>query len=159
MTVLAILVFSLGWLVALAGVVLPVLPGVPIAAVGALLAAWMMGFGRFGVAPLAYVGGLTVLALLLDVLGNWVGAKMYGASKAGLWGGILGSLVGIIVFPPFGFLVGALAGAAVFELLAGRNANEALRAGLGAFIGALGGTVAKVFILIAIAVVVYPRFF
>lgn len=158
-SILAFVVFLIGFLVALAGVILPVLPGVPVAGVAALLSAWMIGFQRFGVAPLVYVVGLTVLSFVLDFVGNLVGTKVYGAGKAGMWGGIIGSVVGIFFFPPFGFLLGALVGAAAFELLAGRAADEALRAGVGAFIGALGGTVAKVFIVIAMGVVVFPRFF
>lgn len=159
MTILAFIVFLVGFLVALAGVILPVLPGVPVAGVAALLAAWMIGFERFGTLALVYVVGLTALSFVLDLIGNWVGTKVYGAGRAGMWGGIVGSLVGLLFFPPFGFLFGALVGAAAFELMAGREPNEALRAGVGAFVGALGGTVAKVFIVLAMGVVVFPRFF
>lgn len=159
MTILAVVVFSLMLLVGVVGVVAPVLPGVPVAALGALLAAWIIGFERFGLMPLVYVAALAVLAQVVDLAGNWVGARVYGARRAGLWGGVLGSLAGLLLFPPFGFLVGALLGAVVFELAAGRELGEAMRAGLGAFVGALGGTLAKVLIVVAIAVVVFPRLF
>jgi uncharacterized protein YqgC (DUF456 family) len=45
----------------------------------------------------------------------------------------------------------------LFELAAGRALDEAVRAGVGAFVGALGGTVAKVLIVIAMAVIGIPR--
>jgi len=157
MTILAMVVLVLGLLVGLVGVVAPVLPGVPVAAAGAVLAAWIVGFDRFGLGPLAFIVGLAVLAQLIDLAGNWVGARVYGARRAGLWGGVLGSLVGLIFFPPFGFLLGALVGAVLFELAGGRPLDEALRAGVGAFVGALGGTVAKVLIVIAMAVIGIPR--
>lgn len=157
MTVLATIVLVLALLVGLVGVVVPVLPGVPVAAVGAVLAAWMVGFQRFGLVPLGFVIGLAVLAQVIDLAGNWVGARFYGAGRAGLWGGVIGSIVGIILFPPFGFLLGALVGAVLFELAGGRPFDEALRAGLGAFVGALGGTVAKLLIVVAMAVVAIPR--
>lgn len=157
LSVLAVIVFSLTLVVGAVGVVLPVLPGVPIAALGALLAAWMVGFARFGWAPLVYVAALAVLAQLVDLAGNWLGARVYGARRAGLWGGILGSFVGLVAFPPFGFLVGALVGAVVFELAGGRELGEAFRVGVGAFVGTLGGTVAKLVIVVAMAWVVYPR--
>ncbi len=156
-TILAWLVLLVGLLVGLVGVVLPVLPGVPVAALGAVLAAWMVGFQRFGWQPLAFILALAVLAQIIDLAGNWVGARVYGARRAGLWGGVVGSLVGLLLFPPFGFLIGALVGAVVFELLSGRPFDEALRAGLGAFVGALGGTVAKLLIVVAMAVVAIPR--
>ncbi len=156
-TILAMAVLVIGLAVGLVGVVAPILPGVPIAAAGAVLAAWMVGFEHFGVAPLAFIIGLAVLAQLIDLAGNWVGARVYGARRAGLWGGVLGSLVGLIFFPPFGFLLGALVGAVLFELIGGRPFDEALRAGVGAFVGALGGTVAKILIVIAMAVVGIPR--
>jgi hypothetical protein len=158
-TILAVVVFSLTLLVGVVGVVAPVLPGVPVAALGALLAAWIVGFERFGLMPLIYVAALAVLAQVVDLAGNWVGARVYGAGRAGLWGGVLGSLAGLLLFPPFGFLLGALLGAVLFELAAGRELGEAMRAGLGAFVGALGGTLAKVLIVAAIAVVVFPRLF
>ena len=157
MEILAIFVFALLFLVALAGIILPVLPGVPIAAVGALLAGWMTGFERLSLAPLLVVAALAVLAQLVELGSSWVGARYYGAGRPGLWGGVIGSLVGLILFPPFGFLVGALLGAVLFELLAGRAFNEAIKAGIGAFVGTLGGAVAKVVIMVAIAVVVLPR--
>ena len=157
MGILALVLFILFLLVAAVGVVLPAIPGVPLAFVGALLAGWMTGFEELGFTPLAIVGGLAILAQVVDFLASWMGAKYYGAGRPGLWGGVIGSLLGIILFPPFGFIFGALVGAVGFELLAGRPFNEALRAGIGAFLGTLGGAVAKLFILVAIAWIVLPR--
>lgn len=159
LTTLAFVVFLVSFVVALAGVVVPVLPGVPIALVGAVGAAAIIGFDRFGWLPLLYVGILTVLSQLLDLAGTWLGSKYYGAGRAGLWGGIIGSFVGLVMFPPFGFLVGALAGAVIAELLVGRRPEEAVKSGIGAFVGTLGGTVAKVIIVVVIGFVVFPRFF
>lgn len=157
MAVLALAVFSLSWAVALAGIVLPVLPGVPVAAAGALLAAWLTDFRTLDLAPLLAVAALTLAAVLVDVGASYLGARVYGARRPGLWGGVLGSLAGLLLFPPFGFVIGALVGAVGAELLTGRRPAEAVRAGLGAFLGTLGGMVAKVLVLVAMAVVVLPR--
>ena len=159
MTVLAIVLFSISYVVAILGVFLPMLPGVPVAAVGALLAAWLTGFEALTLTPLIIVGALVVLALLIDYIAGFVGAKRYGASRSGIWGSILGAFVGLFFFPPFGFLIGALAGAILAELLSGRQMNEAFRAGVGVFVGTLGGMVANLFILIALGIVVFPRLF
>jgi uncharacterized protein len=158
MLISAALVFTVFYLVGLASIVLPALPGVPIVAVGALLAAWMTGFEVVTTTTVVVVTALALLAWLLDYLAAVIGAQRYGSSRAGLWGSIIGSVVGIF-FPPFGFILGALVGAVLAELIAGRPFPEAWRAGLGAFVGTLGGIVVKVIILISIAFVVYPRFF
>jgi uncharacterized protein YqgC (DUF456 family) len=158
-TVLAFILFLLSFLVGTAGIIAPVLPGVPVAALGALLAAWMMGWQRFGVMPLVYVGSLAVLSQLVDVAGTWLGSRVYGAGRAGTWGGIIGSLLGLFLFPPFGFLLGALVGAVVAEMLVGRKFDEAVRSGVGALVGTLGGTVAKLLIMVAIGWIVFPIFF
>lgn len=156
MTWLAFGVLALSLLVGLAGVVLPVLPGVPLAAAGAVAAAWIRGFDVVGVMPLVWVAVLAVVAQLIDMASGAVGAKVYGAGRAGFWGGVIGSLAGLIWFPPFGFLLGALVGAVGAELLAGRPFDQALRAGVGAFAGTLGGVVAKALIVVAMAVVMVP---
>ncbi len=153
---LALLVFALSLVVALAGVVLPVLPGIPLAALGALLAAWIRGFDAVGPMPLVWVVVLALVAQGLDLAAGAVGARVYGARRAGFWGGVLGSLAGLIWFPPFGFLLGALIGAVGAELLTGRPFDEALKAGVGAFAGSVGGVVAKALIAVAMAVVMIP---
>jgi uncharacterized protein YqgC (DUF456 family) len=159
MDLLALLLFGVFYVVALVGVVAPVLPGVPIAAAGAILAAWMTDFEQLNIRLLALVVLLAVLAQGIDLAGSYFGARVYGASRAGLWGGVIGSLIGIFFFPPFGFLTGALLGAIVAELLGGRPLLEAVRAGFGSLAGTLGGVFAKLLMLIAIGVVVFPRLF
>ena len=153
----AALVFTLFYLVGVASIVLPALPGVPIVAVGALLAAWITGFDVLSPTTVVITAVLALLAFFLDYLAAAVGAQRYGSSRAGLWGSIIGSVLGIFV-PPFGFIVGALIGAVVAELSIGRPFAEAFRAGVGALVGTLGGIVAKVIILVSIAFVVYPKF-
>lgn len=158
-TILAAVVFIIIWLISMAGLLIPVIPGVPLAALGALLAGWMVGFQGLSLWPLVIIAVLAVLAQVLDTLGSLLGAKYYGASTAGTWGGIIGSLVGVFVLPPFGFLPGALVGAILFELLGGRALPEAFKSGLGALLGALGGTFMKVLILIAIAIIALVKLF
>jgi uncharacterized protein len=159
LTILAIIIFSLTFLIALAGIVLPMLPGVPIVALGAVLAAWMTGFRELSLNPLIIVGLLTALAIAIDYVAGIVGAQKYGASKSGIWGSIIGSLFGLFFFPPFGFLIGALAGAVIAEMLIGRKLEEAVKSGFGVLVGTFGGMVAKVFITVAIGIVVFPRLF
>lgn len=159
MTIIAAVAFALIWLISLAGLIVPVIPGVPLAALGAVLAGWMTGFENLGLVPLLIIIGLAVLAQVLDLIGTYFGVKYFGGTRAGTWGGIIGSLVGVILAPPFGFLPGALVGAFVFELFSNRSVPEAFRSGVGSLIGALGGTFAKLLVLIAMGIITFMYLF
>jgi uncharacterized protein len=155
--VAAWIVVLVGLAVAAAGVVLPVVPGVPVALVATILAGWLTGFDRIDVATIVWVAVLAALAQGFDLVGNLIGARRFGAGRAGIWGGVVGSLVGLVVLPPWGFLLGALLGATTFEVLAGRPPREAWRAGVGALLGTLAGVGGKLVIVVVIAVVVIGR--
>jgi uncharacterized protein YqgC (DUF456 family) len=151
------LIVLAGLVVAALGVVLPVLPGVPVALLATVLAGWLTGFERIGVETIVWVAVLAALAQGFDVLGNVIGARRFGAGRAGLWGGAIGSIVGLVLLPPWGFLLGAFAGATGFEALAGRPLPEAWRAGVGALLGTLAGVGGKLVIVVVIAIVVIGR--
>lgn len=157
MLVLATIVLVLGLAIAMLGVVLPVLPGVPFALLGAVLAAWMTGFERIDGELLVWVAVLTAIAQGVDLAGTWIGSRYFGARRAGLYGGIVGALVGLVVFPPWGFLFGALVGAVAAELATGRKTDEALHAGIGALLGTLTGVAGKFVIVVVIGVMTLPR--
>ena len=89
----------------------------------------------FSTAFLVTMGIFTILLSILDYAIPVFGAKKFGASKFGIWGSIIGMLVGFIFFPPFGIFIGAFFGAFAGELLKGKNTKKALRAGWGSFIG------------------------
>ena len=84
-----------------------------------------------------------LLSLLLDYLVSLAGARKYGASRAGLWGSVIGMLIGMIFFPPLGIFLGALVGAVVTEVLVGKKTGEAMRVGWGIFVGNMVGIVVK----------------
>jgi uncharacterized protein len=155
--VAAWVIVLVGLVVAAAGVVLPVLPGVPVALLAAILAGWLTGFERIDVATIVWVAVLAAVAQGVDLLGGLIGARRFGAGRAGTWGGAIGSLVGVVVLPPWGFLLGALGGAIVAEALTGRPAAEAWRAGVGSLLGTLAGVGGKLVIVVVIGVVLIAR--
>ena len=105
-------------LVGLAGCVIPVIPG-PIISYTALLTM------QFGMSPVftddflvmwaLIVIGVTILDYIIPV---W-GTKKFGGSKAGVWGSIIGLIMGIPA-GPFGIIVGPFLGALVGELIFGK---------------------------------------
>ncbi|MDX1778923.1 MAG: DUF456 domain-containing protein [Thermodesulfobacteriota bacterium] len=143
MTVLLIIA---GLLLALAGIVgciLPFIPGPPLSFLSLLALSWARQWEPFSVRFLIIMGILTVLLTILDYVIPAGGAKKFGASKAGIWGSLFGMPLGLFFFPPWGILIGGIAGAFLGELIAGKEGNTALRASWGVFIGYVSATTLK----------------
>jgi len=142
----------------LAGLVLPVIPGPPLLLAGFVLAAWAEQFQYVGLNTLIVLSLLCLFAIILDFVAGALGAKRYGASKAAIWGALIGAVVGI-VFGPIGILFGPFVGAVIGELINGRQLQQAGRAGFGASIGMLVGIVAKLVIgILMLALFLSVRF-
>lgn len=148
MTFLFVLFAVLGVLLLLAGFagcVLPILPGPPVS-FGAILLIWGARSWEavtFGSTTVIVLGAAAVLVSIVDYITPALGAKRYGASRAGVWGSVLGMIAGMIWFPPFGLIAGAFVGALVGEALAGKQGSEAARAAWGVFMGTVVGILLK----------------
>ncbi len=126
-----------------AGVVLPVLPGLPLAFAGMLLAAWAGGFEQVGWITLTVLGLLTALSVLVDFLATALGAQRVGASRKAVIGSIIGTFAGLL-FLPIGIFVGPFAGALIGEMLHGRDLGQATKVGMATWLGLVLGMVLKV---------------
>jgi uncharacterized protein YqgC (DUF456 family) len=129
-------------LVGIAGTFLPVLPGVPLVFAGMALAAYVGGFEKVSRGTILVLGLLTILSVLVEFLAASLGAKRLGASREAVIGAAIGTLVGLFM-GPFGLIFGAFFGAVAGELLASRNAGQAARVGLAAWLGLILGTLFK----------------
>lgn len=124
-------------------------------------------FGESGVVSgrvLLLAVGLFVSGELVEQVSSLFGARLFGASRAGmlgaLVGGVIGALLGTAVLPLVGTVLGVFLGcfvfAVVFELLfAGKGLACSLAAGLGALVGkvlALAFKYAVGFALVALLV-------
>ena len=132
-------------MVGLAGSILPAIPGLPLVFGGLLLAAWVDGFVHVGWPSLTIIGGLAVFGLIVDLIASLLGAKRVGASKLAVLGAAIGTIVGVFFSLP-GLLIGPFAGALIGELASGSNMDQATRSGVGAWLGFLFGTIAKLVI-------------
>jgi hypothetical protein len=82
---------------------------------------------------------ILVVVLLTDFYMPAVSSRFYGAGRWGLIGSVIGLIIGIFVFPPWGIIFGSFAGAVVGEMLTGKERKAAFRAGWGAFLGNVMG--------------------
>lgn len=154
--ILVIILMALG----LAGTILPILPGTILIFVGALLYALFFGLEKVGLGIIIVVGVIAVLSILFDFLAGSIGAKKFGASASGIIGAILGGVAGFFIGNIIGLILGPLIGAFLGELISGKNLRVAGKAGFGALIGFLGGTIMKfVFGLLMILLFVFALLF
>ena len=127
----------------IAGCLLPLLPGPPLSYLG-LVAIHLTSKIDFSSKFLISWGIIVIIVSILDyVIPIW-GTKIFGGSKFGVWGSMVGLLAGLFI-PPVGIIIGPFIGAVAVEMIAG-NRHNALKAGFGSFIGFLAGTVMKLLV-------------
>lgn len=138
---------SLGVLFILSGIlgcVAPIIPGPPLSYIGLLLLHFTERF-QFTPKFLIIWAIITAVVYALDFIIPAWGTKKFGGSKRGVWGSIIGLLIGLI-FAPFGLvsiIIGPFLGAVIGELTAGKDHGVALKSGFGSFLGFLAGTLLK----------------
>lgn len=142
---IAILLWALAALlvaVGLAGLFLPAIPGAGVLFAGLVVAAWADDFAYVGWKTLTALGVLALLTYPADFMASAFGAKRFGASPRAVAGAVVGAVIGLFFGLP-GVLLGPFLGAVVGELLTQRHLGKAGRAGIGATLGLVLGTAAK----------------
>ncbi len=137
-----VVVIILGLMLSLAGLtgcVLPAIPGPPLSFLALIILSLARNWKPFSLTFLIVMGCLTLSVTVLDYMVPAAGARKYGASKLGVWGSIIGMLIGVFFFPPWGLLIGAVFGALAGEILAGKKGKTVLRAGWGVVVGNIVG--------------------
>jgi uncharacterized protein len=151
--------YVLGFLslaVGVVGVVLPVLPGSVLLVVGAALIAWADGFTRVGWGTVIVSGVIGALIWAVDLAASALGAKVAKASKWAVIGASVGLLVGLFLGPA-GIILGPAVGAIAFEYLHDPDTRRALKAGTGAFVGFLLGSVVKIALAMVVVGIIVVR--
>ena len=143
--IIAIIVASLFFLIALVGTLLPILPGAPLIILGMLVYGLIAGFGnlRFSFFLIQVLLALAVIGV--DYLFTAMGSRYFGGSKAAPWGAAVGLLIGLFFFP-IGLLIGPFLGAALADLLVKRRTDQAIKSGIGASLGFLSALPIKLII-------------
>lgn len=126
-----------------AGLILPLLPGIPLVFAGLVLLAWAENFAYVGWLTLVLLGVLAALSYVIDFVASALGAKKFGASPRAVVGAAVGALVGIF-FGLIGILLGPFVGAVIGEFSGRTTLKAATHAGVGATLGLLFGALLKI---------------
>ncbi len=136
------------------GSVVPYIPGAALIVAGAVVHQLMLGGDRM--AGWWIIGVLLIMAILsyaVDIVAGAMGARRYGASKWGAWGGFIGAIVGLFFGLP-GLLLGPVVGVLAGELiLARKQIGPAASASWGTILGSLLGVLGKFLIAMAMVAV------
>lgn len=133
-----------------AGTLIPFLPGIPLIFFAILIYSFIDNWIHFSPYFLVILGIITCITFFIDYFATYWGVKRFGASKIGLWGGILGTILGILFMGPLGLLLGSFLGVILGELLVGKKFSQAIKISLGNFIGILGSTILQFIIALTI---------
>ncbi len=139
MLILKIIAVILG-IVGLVGCILPVIPGPPLSWVGLLLVFLTHPEGMTTSLLIVWLV-ITVVVTILDyVAPSWI-TKKTGGSKAAARGTLVGLILGLIFFPPWGMIVGSFLGALIAEVVVnGSEVADSVKPAFGSFLGFLLST-------------------
>jgi uncharacterized protein YqgC (DUF456 family) len=147
-------------LLGILGSLLPGLPGPPVSYLGLLLIHWTR-FASFSTRMLVILAIIVAFVAVLDYFVPIWGTKAFGGSKAGVRGSTIGLIIGMILLPLFGIVLGPFGligilggpflGAWIGEMNSGKDSRKALRAAYGSFMGFIAGTLMKVVLSVVIA--------
>jgi len=147
---------ALALAIGFAGVVLPALPGSLLLVLGVFLLAWAGNFAVLGWPTVIAAAVIGIAIGAVDYAAGMLGAKAFGASRWAVIGSMAGLVVGLFLGLP-GILLGPAVGAIAFEYARNPDFERALRAGVGAFVGFLVGSVLKVTLAFVLVGVVLLR--
>jgi len=133
----------------------------------ALVYGLLTGFEEITLPFVGLLLGIAIAVEVIEELLSGVMAKRFGGSKwavaGAIGGGIFGAIIGTPVTPVLGTLLGgflgAFSGAVILEWIHTSDGNRAVRAGIGAFFGAIGGKVTKILIAIIMVIMACLRVF
>ena len=165
------LLFISAIVVLIIGLIGDIIPGIPVTPVSYLALLLVHWTDRYSFSPklLVIAGLLCAVITVLDYVVPVWGTKKFGGTKAGVRGSTIGLIVGILVLPmlgivlgPFGILGilgGPFVGAYVGEKMGGTPDEKAWRSAFGSFIGFLAGTFMKIVYTVVIGFYVVKAIF
>lgn len=140
MEFLIIILIGLLLLLGTIGSIVPGLPGPPLSFIGLLLYHFLID--PISLEGLVCIGLLVMIITFLDYWLQVYGVKQAGGGKYAIRGSIIGILLGLFLFPPFGILIGAFIGAFIGAKM--ETDDNEIKIAFGAVLGFIAGTILKV---------------
>jgi len=128
------------------GSIIPVLPGPLLSYIALLL--YHSFINKMNADSLLWIGVVVAIITILDYFLQIYGVKKAGGGKYAIRGSVVGMLLGVFLFPPFGILVGAFIGAYIGAKI--EMDKNAVKIAFGALWGFITGTILKLCISIYI---------
>ena len=155
MEILLLIVIGSLLLLGVIGCFIPIIPGPPISYCGLLVfhfyssylieekILWLMAF-------------LVISVTIFDLWVQIYGVKKFGGTKRAVNGSILGLIIGIFFFPPFGIIIGPFLGAFIgARMEKNSDRNKAIKVAMGALMGFFVGTILKLSVSFYIIYIVF----
>lgn len=132
-------------IIGIIGCIVPVIPGPPLSFFG-LLILQLLDPSPFTIGFMLLMAFITIIVTIIDYMLPVWGARKFGSSRWGIFGSILGLIIGLFIFPPIGIFIFPFVGAFLMEFISGKETFKAFRASIGVFLGFIIGSVAKVIV-------------
>lgn len=141
--ILVIVSFILGFL----GVIYPVIPSVIIFWVGFLIYNFFIG-DELSWMFWVIAAALTIVTFISDIAANSYFVKKFGGSKRGELAAIIGAILGMFIYPPFGVLFVPFVFVFIVEFIQIKDMSKAFKAAIGSFLAFISSAVFDVIIYI-----------
>lgn len=137
---LLVIIFFVLMIPGFAGAFLP-LPGLLYMFIMVLIYGSVDKFVHLQPWELGVLAGITLISTINDFLSGLLGAKYGGAAQKSMLLGIIGMIIGILIFPPFGGLVGVFVGILIAEFIRHGGRKKAIKAATGGLVGSIVGMI------------------
>lgn len=138
-------------LVGIVGVIIPAVPGIGLMAVVALIFNFFVK--QLPLWALIVLILITILSFLIDQLSGILGSRIFGASGKSMMFGFAGMILGLIIFPPLGAIVGLFAGILITELALKKESAKAIKTASGGVLSVIIGTAINLFLALAFLII------
>jgi uncharacterized protein len=122
-------------LIGLAGLLIPIFPGIPVIWLAALGYGVVTGFTTLGTVLFVLITLMMLVGITIDNVLMGAGARQGGASWLSIIVGMIAGVAGTLLFPPVGGIIAAPAVILLLEYSRGRDWDKAWRATRGLALG------------------------